>query len=140
MTCFGREDAITRIPPVVVATPRVDVPLAVVGVPVHVDNAGALVSKEVFATVYRILSSLHLIRDFKIRFFWIPTDQCFCWKSDMRTRRSHSRSDSDTFVSETSTHKPWPEHYQRFPAYYIKKKIPGPECQRVRGFFRLAAD
>lgn len=39
---YGREHAIASVPPVVVALPRVDVPLAVVGVPVHVHDAGAL--------------------------------------------------------------------------------------------------
>ena len=38
----GGEHLITGIPPVVVALPREDAPLAVVGVPVHVDDAGAL--------------------------------------------------------------------------------------------------
>ena len=39
---FGREHPVAGVPPVVVALPRVDVPLAVVGVPVHVHDAGAL--------------------------------------------------------------------------------------------------
>ena len=39
---FGREHLIASVPPVVVALPGVDVPLAVVGVPVHVHDAGAL--------------------------------------------------------------------------------------------------
>ena len=39
---FGREHLIASVPPVVVALPRVDVPLAVVGVPIHVHDAGAL--------------------------------------------------------------------------------------------------
>lgn len=36
---FGREDTILGIPLVVVALPRVDVPLGIAGVPVHVDDA-----------------------------------------------------------------------------------------------------
>lgn len=48
---FGREDAIARIPPVVAAVPRVNVPLAVVGVPVHVDDAGTLVSGPIRITI-----------------------------------------------------------------------------------------
>lgn len=39
---FGRERLIASIPPVVVAIVRVNVPLAVVGVPVDVDDAGDL--------------------------------------------------------------------------------------------------
>ena len=39
---FGREHLIVSVPPVVVALPRVDFPLAVVGVPVHVHHTGAL--------------------------------------------------------------------------------------------------
>ena len=39
---YGREHPITSVPPVVVALPRVDVPLTVVGVPVHVHHTGVL--------------------------------------------------------------------------------------------------
>jgi len=38
----GKEHPTASIPPVVVADVRVDVPLAVVDVPVHVHDAGAL--------------------------------------------------------------------------------------------------
>jgi hypothetical protein len=39
---FGKEDAATSVPPIVVAVPGVDVPLDVVGVPVDVHDAGPL--------------------------------------------------------------------------------------------------
>ena len=64
---FRREDAIARVPPVVVAVPRVDVPLAVVIVPVHVHDAGTLVSEAIYATVHRIFFGLNLIWDMKVR-------------------------------------------------------------------------
>jgi len=49
---FGRKNAIACVPPVVVTTPRIDVPLAVVAVPVHVDNTGALVYKAICTTTH----------------------------------------------------------------------------------------
>jgi hypothetical protein len=46
MASFGRKNAIAGVPPVVVAVPRVDVPRAVVVVPVHVHDAGAFSYQE----------------------------------------------------------------------------------------------
>lgn len=62
---FGREDAIAGIPGAVVAVPIVDVPLA--AVPVHVHDAGPLVSGAFYSTTLRILSGLNLIRGIEAR-------------------------------------------------------------------------
>lgn len=62
---FGRENPIVFVPVVVVAIPRVHVPLRVVGVPVDAHDEGTLVSKPVYTTTLRILSGLNLIRGFE---------------------------------------------------------------------------
>ena len=66
---FGREDTVARVPPVVIAMPRVDVPLAVDTVPVHVHDTGALVSGTIRATTHRRLvsiSGLNLMWDLEV--------------------------------------------------------------------------
>lgn len=59
---FGRENPIIIVPIVVAAVPRIDVPVTVVGVPVHAHNEETLVPGTFSATAYRILSRLYLIR------------------------------------------------------------------------------
>ncbi len=58
---FGREDPIALIPVVVVAVPRVDVPLAVEGVPVDADDAPSRIPAHQFHYPSICLSGLYRI-------------------------------------------------------------------------------
>lgn len=100
---FGREDPIVGVPSVVVALPRVDVPL--VAVPVHVHNEGTLVPEIFCITTLRILSGLNLIRGIETSWSRIPTDPCFL-ESGERTLAS---TVADTILTILSLKIPTPK-------------------------------
>jgi hypothetical protein len=73
----GTNDVVVRVPvTILVEVPIVDVPLAVVGVPVDVHDEDS-VSRAILSTVLRILSGLYRVRDLEVLKPKTPTHNIF---------------------------------------------------------------